>query len=490
MAEAANGDYVVGGAANVDDQEMYAARLSATGTVLWSRIFENGNGHDAIKFVQLREDGIIKLLGDKRDHNGFIYPHLIKLKGTGEIESEETKRDGSPDFHNYDLTAFQLSGTSSQDVVVGKSWLLRIFKTSNSSCNLAAAITSDKALPLCPNQSVILDAGAGFSSYKWSTGATTRTITVSAAGVFNVEVADAAGCRYTTPDFEVAIHQPYQGESICYVTVDSTTAKNRIIWKMTPDQHIAAYNVYKDAVGGPVKIGSVPFGAAANLADTNSQPDIKTERYTIKAVDGCGNESEQSAFHRTILLQASLGTSGEVNLTWNRYQGAPAVKTIIYRGRNNSTLAPITELTGQEDRYIDRSPVSEEKIYRIGIELDADCDAGISGGRLASPTAQVLVLSNTLSLQVNGLADDYKTGSKLISVWPNPTGRDATITIEQDQPQPVKLQILNATGQLVRQQAVPGYTITLERNRLPAGLYVVAVTLKNGKMLKEKVILK
>jgi hypothetical protein len=39
-----------------------------------------------------------------------------------------------------------------------------------------------------------LDAGAGFASYLWSTGATTRTISVNTAGTFYVTVTDNNSC--------------------------------------------------------------------------------------------------------------------------------------------------------------------------------------------------------------------------------------------------------------------------------------------------------
>ncbi|MCX6306698.1 MAG: hypothetical protein NT040_17160 [Bacteroidetes bacterium] len=50
---------------------------------------------------------------------------------------------------------------------------------------------NDRAI--CPGSSVILDAGALYTSYLWSNGATTRTITVSAAGTYSV-TATRWGC--------------------------------------------------------------------------------------------------------------------------------------------------------------------------------------------------------------------------------------------------------------------------------------------------------
>ena len=47
---------------------------------------------------------------------------------------------------------------------------------------------------LCPGAVLILDAGNAGSSYVWSTGATSKTIVISAAGSYSVTVTNAGGC--------------------------------------------------------------------------------------------------------------------------------------------------------------------------------------------------------------------------------------------------------------------------------------------------------
>jgi hypothetical protein len=62
--------------------------------------------------------------------------------------------------------------------------------------------------PTCPGVPVSLDAGAGFVSYLWSTGATTRTIadTPSVSTQYSVTVTDADGCSATSAALQVDVN--------------------------------------------------------------------------------------------------------------------------------------------------------------------------------------------------------------------------------------------------------------------------------------------
>ncbi|GAB4287537.1 MAG: hypothetical protein Kow0068_13300 [Marinilabiliales bacterium] len=89
--------------------------------------------------------------------------------------------------------------------------------------NLTPTITG--VLAICNGASTTLDAGAGYSSYNWSTGSTTQTINVSSAGTYSVTVSDAGGCTGTDQVNVTANSNPTPSISgaLSFCTGNSTT---------------------------------------------------------------------------------------------------------------------------------------------------------------------------------------------------------------------------------------------------------------------------
>ncbi len=66
-------------------------------------------------------------------------------------------------------------------------------------------ITAEGPTQFCKGGWVVLDAGAGYASYLWSTGERTRKITVSATGQFTVTTSDGTGCLGVSDPMNVLV---------------------------------------------------------------------------------------------------------------------------------------------------------------------------------------------------------------------------------------------------------------------------------------------
>jgi hypothetical protein len=99
------------------------------------------------------------------------------------------------------------TGATTQTINVSTGATFTVTVTNANSCTgTASAITTVNANPstsitgstsFCSGSSTILNGGSGFSSYNWSTGATTQTISVSSAGTFTITVSNATSCTGT-----------------------------------------------------------------------------------------------------------------------------------------------------------------------------------------------------------------------------------------------------------------------------------------------------
>lgn len=96
------------------------------------------------------------------------------------------------------------TGETTQTISVGNAGIYSVRVTNSNGCRNSASVTTVYTtlaapvitgnLSFCPGGSTVLDAGTGYSSYLWSTGATSQTITVTTAGNYDVEVSNANGC--------------------------------------------------------------------------------------------------------------------------------------------------------------------------------------------------------------------------------------------------------------------------------------------------------
>src|SRR6185436_9180002 len=100
------------------------------------------------------------------------------------------------------------SGQTTQSITIGTSAIYTVTVTQAGGCTATASVNVNVnpnpipaitgTLSVCSGLNASLNAGAPFTSYLWSTSATTQTITPGTAGPYTVTVTDANGCTGST----------------------------------------------------------------------------------------------------------------------------------------------------------------------------------------------------------------------------------------------------------------------------------------------------
>lgn len=106
-----------------------------------------------------------------------------------------------PNFYSSILWS---DGSILPQLIAGSPGTYYVNVSTTSGCNLTDTIEvgfgniplvdAGASQNLCPGETLTLDAGPGFATYSWSTGATTPSITVNAAGTYTLTVTNQDGC--------------------------------------------------------------------------------------------------------------------------------------------------------------------------------------------------------------------------------------------------------------------------------------------------------
>jgi len=322
--------------------------------------------------------------------------------------------------------------------------------------------------------------------YAWSNGASSQTITDLEAGDYGVKVTDSYGCIDSA---SLTIHSavPFGEEKICIVTIDILTGHNMVIWEKTPDRGIQSYNVYRE----DEFIGKVPYENLSIFKDTIADPESRPFLYSISVVDTCGNESDQSPYHKPLFLQYVSSIDG-VNLRWSKYEMENGNLTFdnyeIWRGGDSINLTPFAEnIPTAVDIYTDNDPTALEKkyYYRIAGILEIPCEP--SGGKKAGTGPYRHSLSNMDN-------NKFKTGidrlllTEGLSIYPNPFSESTTITFPNHSQEAYKMVLRDLSGKIFR--TVDGITTSehvMEKGDLMEGLYFIE--LRGPKIYRGKIVI-
>lgn len=126
-------------------------------------------------------------------------PVISLVDSMGFCAGDTLTVDGGSGFASYDWS----TGASTQMIPVTTPGVLTLTVTDSTGCDATDTITVynypspvlalDDSLFFCPGDTIMLDAGAGFTTYLWSNGDTTQT-TFGGVGTYTVTVTNSDGC--------------------------------------------------------------------------------------------------------------------------------------------------------------------------------------------------------------------------------------------------------------------------------------------------------
>nr|WP_294988984.1 LamG-like jellyroll fold domain-containing protein [uncultured Sediminibacterium sp.] len=240
--------------------------------------------------------------------------------------SVTTLTDFSGKNRNGTLNNFTLNGTSSNWATSGS--------TNTGTCGAYVTtlptITVNGSTNLCAGGSVTLTASAG-SSYLWSNGATTQSITVSAAGSYSVTVASAGGCKATSVAKTVTV-TTINNQSVTAAPINICGTGSSTI-TLAASQLGVNYTLRNNAdntiIAGPI----AGTGAAINFNTGNISA---TTTYNVLAETGpTGALSLNGSTYVTIPHNANLNVSAGGQLTMEAWVN-PAItgqwRNILMKG--------------------------------------------------------------------------------------------------------------------------------------------------------------
>jgi photosystem II stability/assembly factor-like uncharacterized protein len=285
------------------------------------------------------------------------------------------------------------------------------------------------------------ETGPGPIQLSWTTAGTKQV---------TLDISDQ-GCASEQTVKEIVVAYPYDGQTICLVTVDIDSAKIAIIWEKGAHPGVEFYRIYREsATGGGIYdlIATLPADTLSYWIDETSEPQSKSHKYRISVIDTCGNESNASLYHKSMLLTTSLGTN-VINVEWTEYEventGFGFQYYILYRGSSPTDLDSLTTIPNDNTLYVDTDPPAGDNYYQVaGVITDACSPTGnLKAG--TGPFNHSLSNLDDNKLQGTGIRDNMPARNNL-SVYPNPYRESVRIDYTLQQNASVKIEVFNVLG--------------------------------------------
>lgn len=267
-------------------------------------------------------------------------------------------------------------------------------------------------------------------------------------GTYTVTVSDTTNFTLTE-EFQITLIPQYSGLSVCYVTSDEEEpTKNRIFINNQGNYNISSYEVLREANIANVYdvVGNIDPNLNSFL-DNNSDNNSQEYRYKVRLVDLCGNTSQDSELHKTILLQSSISVNNNINLSWTDYEGTDIPSYNIYRKINDENYELLAEISSNSNSYNDQTADASLNSYEYYIAVQVN-DCNVESSNKSSRNNLTEIKSNRQQVGDSSLSLDELDFNNSISIFPNPASETININVKSNINY-IKSEVYNFIGQLI-----------------------------------------
>jgi hypothetical protein len=313
------------------------------------------------------------------------------------------------------------NGATTETIIVNASGTYSVTVTGGGGCTGVASIlvtvnpvpatpvlTITGATYLCQGDSVILSTTSGYTTYAWSNGATTQSITVIASGAYDVTVSNGFGCTAVSASQQVTV---YPLPIVSFTGLPDSVCANAGNFPLT---------------GVPAGGGYYGAGMTGNIFNPINAPyGLDPISYYFTDIHGCYNADTQyvqvDSVPAPIITAAGPTTfcqGGSVVLSTGNYAG--------YSWSTGETTQSITVTTGGNYRVtVTAATGGCTGVGTITITVNPNPTPVIAvGGPTFFCQGDSVILTASL-----GVGYSWSTGSSNQSIWVNATGTySVTIT--------------------------------------------------------------
>lgn len=425
-----------------------------------------------------------------------------------------TTLDAGAGFVSYDWGGSGQTQTIS--VSVAGTYTVMVVDTNGCTGSESIVVTEDSILVptitftgsnnICIGDTLVLDAGANYTSYMWSTGAQTQTLDVTQAGTYTVSVSNSGGCAgVSIPQVINAYSQPMPiieangSTEICEGTTLILLASNGFqgyLWSTNEtDQFILPTESGSYVVTVTDANGCEGVSAPMDVT-VNPSPDVEitasgpTEFCSGGSVsldagagyssyawcDGTNGQSTSitESAECSVTVVDSLGCSGTGSISVTVHDPQPSILTQFNQLVCNPAFAsyqwylngnPIDGATSQMVQ------VTEQGVYTVVVTDDNGCEGEAVTGNVTPGFDEFSVVEH-------------------LNVYPNPNNGEVTLELNLNSPKEVNITVSDITGRITyssQLQANEEFKTRLDFSNLSKGVYILQLEVGDERLTRRLV---